>query len=464
MKADLIIKNGDIITPENHFCGDIAICDGKISAVAEEISESDEAEVIDASRKYVFPGAVDSHVHFQLDAGGIVTCEDFECGSRAAAYGGVTTVIDFANQDLEKGLLHGIRQRMKEADGNVCIDYGLHSVIIRWDENIREEMKSVIEFGVPTFKMFMIYEKRGMKSDDADFFSALETTKENGARILVHAESENVLNLLINRYLPRKKELGVLAHALSRPNFIEAEAVSRAITWAEAAGGKLYIVHTSTGEAADIIAAARNRGVDVEAETCPQYLVLNEKVFRDKERGHLYATCPQLKAPKDNARLWKALMHGEISSLATDTCTFNIEQKNRWNGDFTKIPYGMPGVETMVPILFTFGVMEGRMDLSRFVSLVSANPSRIMGMYPEKGSLAPGTDADIMIIDPEKRKTVSADTLATNCDWSPYEGMKMRGFPDYTICRGKVIIRNGEFTGDKHHGNFVVRSGFMGSL
>ena len=295
-------------------------------------------------------------------------------------------------------------------------------------------------------------------SDDEALFSALESTCLYGSTISVHAESPVVLEMLVDRYEKEKEKYGAWAHVLSRPNFIEEEAIVRAIKWAEVTGGKLYIVHMSTGEGADAVKAARNRGVKVFAETCPQYLLLDDEVFK-RENGHWYATCPQIKKKKDCNRLWEGLVRNEIDVIGTDTCTFTTEQKNAWYGDFTKIPYGLPGVETMVPLIYSEGVAKGRISLNRFVSIVSTNPAKIFGLYPQKGTLIPGADADIIIFDPKKETVIHPELLQTNCDWSPYEGMAVTGYPSMTVCRGKIVAENGKFTGHKGYGRFLKRKG-----
>jgi len=359
-------------------------------------------------------------------------------------------------------LLAGIEARRAEADPKVCIDYGLHSTITEWNDKTRKEMRKVIDAGVPTFKMFMIYESEGWMSDDAALFAALAESADNGARICVHAESERVMKYLIAQYLPKTAHLGAYGHVLSRPNFIEQEAISRAVTWAAATGGHLYIVHMSTREGTDIIKTARDRGIDVIAETCPQYLVLTDDVFKDSERGHLWATCPQIKKKKDNDRLWKGLANGEVSLVATDTCTFDTKQKAMWNGDFTKIPYGLPGSETMVPLLWTHGYRTGRFSLNRLVDLVSTQPAKIHGLYPRKGTIAVGSDADIVIIEPSKSKVVDHRELDTNCDWNPYQGWKLGGYPDVVLSRGTVVVNEGKFVGKVGHGRFIERT--LGAL
>ncbi|HOE64193.1 MAG TPA: dihydropyrimidinase [Candidatus Sumerlaeota bacterium] len=458
MKYDLIIRNGTLVTPTDMFHADIAIQGEHIASIGECIACGESpCEEINAQGKYVMPGGIDVHVHLQLPFCGTVSADDFVTGTRAAACGGVTTVIDYAMQDKENGLMAGIRNRMKEADGRVCVDYSLHGIITKWNDSIKNEMEEVIAFGIPTFKMFMIYESEGWQSDDAALFGALEATAENGSRICVHAESDKVMNVLIRRYLGQAAELGAWGHVLSRPNFIEAEAVQRAITWAGATGGRLYIVHMSTGEAAEILHQGRHSGVNVYAETCPQYLLLTDEVFKDKERGHLYATCPQIKKKADQERLWRGLVEQDLSIVSTDTCTFNTQQKAMWKGNFSKIPYGLPGVETLLPSVYTYGVLQKRFDLNYFVSLISANPAKLMGLYPQKGTLAIGSDADIIIVDPRKTRFVDYKDLQTNCDWSPYQGMEMAGFPDITICRGKPIVREGKFIGKEGYGKFIKR-------
>lgn len=457
MKYDLIIKDGQIVTAVDTFCADIGVKGEKIVTIADRLDSKEAGKVINAKGKYVLPGGIDVHVHFQLPFCGTVSADDFSSGTKAAARGGVTTVIDFALQDREKGLMAGIEKRMAEAAPKVCVDYSLHSIITRWDEKIEKELKRVVEFGVPTFKMFMIYEKEGWQSDDAALFQALSFTSKTDAMILVHAESEKVMNLLIAKYLKEKQKWGAYAHVLSRPNFIEEEAIQRAIKWAEVTGGKLYIVHMSTGGGADLVKIAQINGINVYAETCPQYLLLTDEVFKDRKTGHLYATCPQIKTKKDNERLWQGLEDGEIAVVSTDTCTFTKKQKAMWRGDFTKIPYGLPGVETLLPSIYTHGVLKGRFSINRFVSLISTNPAKLMGLYPRKGTIAVGSDADITIIDPHKRKTVDYKELVTNCDWSPYQGMKFAGFAETTICRGIVVVENGKFVGKEGYGKFIPR-------
>jgi dihydropyrimidinase len=456
--VDLKISGGKIVTAGKSFNADIGIDKGKITAIKSRLSGSANT-VIDARGMLVFPGVIDAHVHFQLPACDTVTAEDFADGSKAAACGGVTTVIDFAHQKKGQSLAKAIKERRAEADGKAVIDYSLHAGITDWNEKTRKEIRSQIAAGISSFKMYMTYAKAGLMSDDAALFSALEATAENGGMITVHAESASVLDLFMARYHDKKSMIrfGAYCHALSRPNFVETEAIQRAIAWAEATGGKLYIVHVSTAEGANIIRLAQKRGVNVYAETCPHYLLLDDSIFHRPD-GYLYATCPQIKKKADSNGLWQAILDGTISVVATDTCTFAAKQKARWQGDFTKIPYGLPGVETLLPLMYTHGVGKKRISLSKLVQLLCTNPARLMGLYPQKGAIAVNSDADVVIFDPNRKMTISHKNLQTNCDWSPYEGFKLKGYPVITICRGKIVALEGKFIGETGYGRFVKRN------
>ncbi len=453
---DLVISGGTVVTATDMFQADIGVKDEKITAIGKNLQVGSDTTLIDAKGKYVFPGGIDVHVHFQLPFSGTVSADDFENGTKAAACGGVTTVLDFAIQQKGSTIMDAVKARRAEADPNVCIDYGLHAAITDWNERTQDEIKQIIDYGIPTFKMFMIYKNEGWMADDGMLFQALEETKKHGGHIGVHAESVDILDMLIERYAKEKEKWGAYGHALSRPCYTEEEAIIRAIKWAEVTGGRLYIVHMSTGEGADAVRAGRARGVDVYAETCPQYLLLDDEVFKG-ENGHLYATCPQIKKPHDSERLWKGLQEGDVQIIATDTCTFTTEQKAAWNGDFRKIPFGMPGVETMIPLIYTEGVGKRGLSLNQFVALVSTNPAKLFGMYPQKGALEVGSDADIMVFDPEREITIRASDLQTNCDWNPFEGWELKGYPFATISRGKIIATEGKFVGEVGHGRFLQR-------
>src|SRR5712692_4514874 len=369
MAYNTIITNGTVLSAEGQEKADVAIQGEKIAAVGKRLARdgNHNTNIIDATGKYVIPGGVDVHVHLELPFCGTVSADDWNTGTKAAARGGVTTVIDFAIPYGQQTLQEAFDTWLAKAEPKACIDYCFHLAITNWDRH-GPEMEKMVNKGCPTFKEFMIYAAEGWQADDRAIYNALEKCKQLGGMLLIHAESSRVLDELIARHhMPELMEkYGARLHPMTRPNFIEAEAIQRAITWAEVTGGRLYIVHMSTAQGADLVKAARERGVDVYAETCVQYLVLDDSVFTRPD-GHLYACCPQVKTKKDQQRLWKGLNTGEVCVVSTDTCTFTREQKARWNGDWTKIPMGLPGLETLVPIVYTHGVLEGRLSLNQLV-------------------------------------------------------------------------------------------------
>jgi dihydropyrimidinase len=456
MQFETVIRGGTVYNAGATMEADVGVSGGVIEAVGRGLEG---AEVIDATGMYVFPGGIDVHVHFQLPFGGTVSADDFENGTKAAACGGVTTVIDFAMQVKGDSLVKAVEARKAEADGKVSVDYGLHASITDWNERTASEVRELAGDGVPTFKMFMIYRDEGWMADDASLFQALETARDTGARISVHAENAALLDLMIARVAaePGVEDLGARAHAMARPPVVEWEAVQRALAWAEAAGGRLYVVHTSTARASRLVAEARARGVDAYCETCPQYLLLDESVF-EREDGHHFATAPQIKTKEDAAGLWEGLADGAVSVLATDTCTFDSKQKALWNGDFRKIPLGMPGVENLLPLTFTHGPAAGRFSVNHWVRLVAENPARLFGLYPKKGAIQPGADADILVWDPDREVILEPGILQTRCDWSPWDGWKTKGYPHLVLSRGAVVSREGKYAGTPGHGRFVKRA------
>jgi dihydropyrimidinase len=457
VQFDRVVKGGNVVTPAGTFVGDIGIKGEKIAALGVDLDADKSTKVIDAKGHHVIPGVLDVHVHLELPFMGAVSADDYRTGTRAGARGGVTTLIDFAIPYAGQSLNDAADNWMKKAEGKSLIDYTFHICITRWNEH-KDQIKGMVDRGFTTFKEFMIYESEGWQSDDRAMFGTLEKMKEYGTMLLVHAESARVLDELIARsHTPElMKKYGARLHRMTRPNFIEAEAIQRAVQWCEATCGQLYIVHMSTGEGADIIRAAQARGVPVLAETCVQYLVLDDSVF-DRDDGHLYACCPQLKKPKDVERLWKGLRGGEVSVVSTDTCTFNREQKAMWNGDWTKIPMGMPGLETLMPLTYTHGVLGGKLTLEEMCAKLSTNPAKIMGLYPRKGAIQVGADADIAIIHPAKTHKVEPSKMETNADWSPYEGWDLAGFSRTTLSRGDVIVDDYRVVGKEGRGQWLPR-------
>lgn len=458
MTFDTLILGGDVVTPGGVLRADIGIRGETIAAIADDLSSATAAKTVDATGHLVLPGVLDVHVHLELPFMGAVSADDYRTGTRAGARGGVTTVIDFAIPYAGESLQDAADNWMRKAEGKALIDYTFHICVTRWAEH-RDQIAGMVAKGFPTFKEFMIYESEGWQSDDRAMFDTLEQMRENGAMLLVHAESARVLDELIARHHTPEQmaEHGARLHAITRPNFVEAEAIQRAITWCEVTGGALYIVHMSTAEGADLVRAAQARGVNVVAETCAQYLVLDDSVF-DGPDGHLYACCPQLKKPADVARLWEGLKSGDVSVVSTDTCTFTREQKAMWNGDWTKIPMGMPGLETLLPVVYTYGVLEGRLSLVELAEKLSANPARIMGLAPRKGAIQIGADADLAIVHPTHRITVDPATMETNADWNPFEGRDLAGFARTTLSRGEVIVDDYTVVGREGRGKWLHRT------
>lgn len=459
MGFDTIIAGGEVITADGRRDADVGIKGEKIAAIKKGLAagEKDGATIINAKGKYVIPGLIDVHVHMELPFCGTVSSDDFNTGTRAAARGGVTTVIDFAIPYGDDSLEDAYHKWRAKADPKTCIDYCFHMAVTKWDRH-GPEMEKMVEMGCPTFKQFMIYESEGWQADDRAIFNALEKCRKLGGMLLMHAESSRVLDELIARHHTPElmQKYGAQLHGMTRPNFIEAEAIQRAVKWAEVTGGRLYIVHMSTADGADIIRDAQARGVDVYAETCAQYLVLDDSLFKGPD-GHLFGCCPQIKKKPDQQRLWKGLKRGEVCVVSTDTCSFTREQKAMWNGDWTKIPMGLPGVETLLPVVYTHGVLDKKITLRQLVEKCCTNPAKLMGLFPQKGTIAKGSDADIAIIDPKQKFKVDHATMETNTDWSPYQGWKLAGFAEKTFSRGRLIVDDFKFCGQNGWGKWLPR-------
>ncbi len=458
MSFDKIVQGGQIVTATGISEADIGITGEKISAIGQDLATTNPgAEVIDASGHYVLPGILDVHVHLELPFCGTVSSDDYRTGTRAGARGGVTTLIDFAIPYEGDSLSQATDNWHKKAEGKALIDYCFHVCVTRWQDHA-DQIAERVEAGYSTFKEFMIYESEGWQSNDRAMYCTLEKMRDLGAMLLVHAESSQVLDELIARHHTdeQMKKYGAQLHGITRPNFIEAEAIQRAITWAEMTNGPLYIVHMSTAEGPELVRQAQLRGAPVFGETCAQYLVLDDSLFAGED-GHLYACCPQIKKPSDSERLWQGLRDGEVCAVSTDTCSFTREQKAMWNGDWTKIPMGMPGLETLLPIVFTKGVVEGRLDLQTLVARMSTDPAKIMGLYPKKGVIQVGSDADLAIVHPTKTMTVRPEEMETNTDWSPYEGWDLAGFSRTTLSRGDVIVDDYAVVGQEGRGQWLHR-------
>ncbi|WP_010237003.1 dihydropyrimidinase [Clostridium arbusti] len=453
-----LIKNGNIIAEDKQFIGDIFIEDGIISEIGININK-DADEIIDASNKIVVPGAIDAHTHLNIHMGDIVAKDDFYTGTVAAACGGTTTIVDHmgfgpkgCNLHHQLGVYHGY------ARNNSVIDYSFHGVIQHVDDNILNEMEEMVkEEGIASFKIYLTYDN---KVSDEEALKVLIRLKELGAITTVHCENDGVINYLRNLFVKEGKTQPIY-HALSRPEESEAEAVNRMISLATVAGdAPLYIVHVSCEKSMEHIVKAQQEGKNVMAETCPQYLFLDEDKYREKNlQGLKYIMSPPLRKKENQGLLWNNIVNKNIQVVATDHCPFDFNgDKQRGKDDFTKCPNGGPGIETRIPLMFSEGVMKGKINIRDFVDIVSTNPAKIFGLYPKKGVIREGSDADIVIIDKNKEFTLSKAMLHENVDYTPYEGIRLKGYPVLTMVRGKVIVVDNVFIGKKGYGEFIKRS------
>lgn len=452
----LLIKNGFIVSDVDTYKADILIEDGKIKEIGKNLKV--DCEIIDAEGKYVIPGAVDAHTHFDLQAGDCRAVDDFYTGSVAAVCGGTTTIIDhIAFGPKNCSLHHQIEEYHKLADQKSVVDYSFHGVIQHVNENILKEIKEVIESGISSLKLYMTYD---FKLNDAEILQVLKQAKENKGIVAVHAENHDVINHLREKFLTNGK-IDPIYHAYSRPNECEAEAINRMIYLSELAGdAPLYIVHLSTEEGLEEIKAARQRGLkNIFVETCPQYLTLTEKEYlKENREGLKFIMSPPLRKEKDIEALWRGVNNGDIQVIATDHCPFNFsKEKQLGKDDFTKCPNGAPGVEERVNIIFSEGVKKGRISINKFVEVMCTNPSKIYGCYPQKGTLLPDSDADIVIIDGNKNRIITKKELHSAVDYSLYEGKEVFGEIELVIQRGEIIVKNNKFLGKKGNGKFLKR-------
>jgi dihydropyrimidinase len=453
---DLVIGNATVLGESGVYEATIGVRGGRIAAIESPSGNLSGEENMDATGKLLLPGVIDVHVHMDLPVSGTVSSDDFGSGSVAAACGGVTTIIDFATQSEGESPLKAIEKRRACAESKVAIDYGLHCALTDWNPKTRREMKKVVDAGVTSFKLFMAYDERGWMADDGMLFEVFEEAASLGAVAGVHAENPHLIRAFVRRALKTGKR-GAFLHALSRPNFTESEAVARAIYLASQSDARIYIFHMTTREACEIVEEWQGRGYPVGAETCPQFLTLTNEIYKRKN-GYLFATCPPVRTEADNEYLWEALENGTVQVVSTDHCAFTRKQKARWRGDFRKIPFGLPGVETLLPVLFTDGFLGGRISSATLVQVLCSNPARLFGLYPRKGTIRVGSDADLLLIDPAESRRVTPAGLHMNCDFSPYQGRDLYGFPTVTILRGKIIQRQGRFTGRQGDGLFLERS------
>jgi len=452
---DLVIKNGTIVTATESYQADIGVDGETIALIGRNLSGD---EVIDAHGMYVMPGGVDPHTHMELPFMGTVSADDFHTGTIAAACGGTTTIIDFAIQGAGQTLREALGIWLKKAEGKASIDYGMHVAIGAMDDERMAEMGDMVDIGVPSFKIFMAY-KGSFMVDDETLFRSLFRAKETGGLISVHAENGDVLHYLINKHVAEgRKE--PLWHALSHPPEAEAEATHRAVAMAGMTGAPLYVVHMSCAGALEALKAGRARGFKVYGETCPQYLMFSMEKYEEPDfEGAKYVMSPPLREKGNSEALWRGLASGDLQSVGTDHCPFNfVGQKDMGKDDFSRIPNGMPGVETRLPLMYHFGVNEGRFSINRFVELVATGPARLFGLLPRKGTIVIGADADLVIWDPDKEYQLTKENLHMNVDYSPYKDVTVKGYPALVLQRGTVIVKDNEFVGKVGAGQFLKRN------
>jgi dihydropyrimidinase len=459
----VLFKGGTIVNANGRYVADVFADGDKIKAIGTDLDNPAD-EVVDAKGLYVLPGAIDPHTHLCMPFMGTYAQDDYETGTIAAACGGVTCVVDFDLQQKGETLLEALERKKALAEGKVVVDYSLHPAVMDPRPEVIEEIKKAcLDYGTPSFKIFMVYDFR---VDDATMIKLLEQTKQHGGLVQVHAENVHIIDHM-NAVLEKEGKLEPYYHAVSRPNIAEEEAIYRASKMVEMAGSRIYIVHLSSKEGLWVVKAARDRGVDIYAETCPQYLLLDDERYKEPDwNGAKYVMSPPLRTKESNAALWEGLRGGDLQVVATDHCPFDFKGKKDMNGkdDYKKIPNGAPGIETLLIMLHSEGVAKGRITLEKMVDVLSCGTARMFGLK-DKGEIAVGKDADIVVFDPDQKFTVTQSKLHMNVDYTPYEGFEVTGMPRAVYSRGKKVSRwNGdqmEFVGEIGRGRFIKREPFQ---
>ena len=451
MSFDLVIHDGLLITSSDTFKADLGINAGKIAAIGHKLSG---VKMIDASDLYVLPGAIDPHVHIEMPVGKTISSDDWFTGTQAAAYGGTTTVIDFVEAAPQQSLIDALIDRKSLAENRAVIDYAFHMTLADANKGTLEEIPAVIKAGVTSFKTYTTYE--GFYLTDSEFLRILKVVTDHKGLVIVHAENDSIIKHFTQELID-SDNLTPNFHPLSRPAIAEGEAIGRIISLAEAVDAPIYIVHISSAVGVRALADAQMRRKNVLGETCTQYLLLTEAEYqRPGFEAAKFVCQPPLRKTDDCDALWKALGDGSIKTIGTDHCPFNfIGQKDLGSERFTDIPGGLPGIESRLSLVFSYGVSKGLINLNQWVSLCCTNPAVIFGLYPQKGSLVPGADADIVLFDPAQKKTISQNMLHENVDYTPYEGFELQGYPVKTLLRGEILIDDGKAMDIKGKGKYL---------
>ncbi len=454
--VDLVIRGGRAVVPEGIFRVDIAIQGGKIVALGDSSAMPAARKVIDARDRYVLPGLIDSHVHFNTPFRGMKTRDDFYTGSIAAAFGGVTTYIDFAIQPKGRDLLSVIKDRRAEADPQTVVDYSLHMLVTDPTPIALEQLADVIASGMPSVKVFMAFGREGLMIDDGAILEIMRIVQQNNGIIAVHTENNAIAERLSDEY-ERTGKTAAAYYPETRPRYVELEAIRRALFYARLTGVRYYGFHLTIAEGVEEFRQARSEGLPIFTETCTHYLVLTEDVYRQPD-GANYVCSPPLRTRADVEALWRGIQDGVISTVTADHTAWDLAQKQIGGGTYVGIPHGLPGIELRLPVLYTEGVVPGRISFPRLVDLLSTSLAKIWGFYPQKGSLAPGADADIVLFDPDAQWMVDPSHLHMPVDWSPYAGRTLRGRITEVISAGEVVIEGRQFRGKRGRGRFIRRS------
>ncbi len=451
----LLLKGGTVVTPVSSKISDVRIHESIIVEVGENL-KVDGDEVLDVSGKLLFPGFIDTHTHFDLDAGDFFTADDFSTGTKAAIAGGTTTVLDFSTQNKHETLKDALKTWHKKAEGCSSCDYGFHMSIIDWNEETKEELKDMTNAGVMSYKLYMAYDN--LKVNSGEIYDIIKAVKEENGIIGVHCENGDLVNELIKE----QKQLGHLtpkAHPLSRPDVVEADAVSQLLTIAKLAEAPVNIVHLSTRKGYEVIKQAREQGQEVYVESCPQYFLFDDSKYDlpDFESAK-FVLSPPLRKKADMDCLWNALGANRINTIGTDHCSFHFKgQKERGRNDFSRIPNGIPGVEHRPMLMYTYGVLEERITVEQMCAALSTNAAKLFGMYPQKGILQQSSDADIVVWDPNAQGMITAKDQLQNVDYTPYEGLKVKGKAEYVFLRGNLVVEKGKIIRE-NLGKYVFRT------
>jgi len=450
---DLLIRGGTLVLADQTAEADVGVQDGIVVELG-RLGDRTTHMVIDASNQYVFPGMIDPHVHFSHPYRDTRSTDDFHTGTRAAAAGGNTTIIDFAIQWVGTPD-ETVQVRKGEAQHKAIIDYGFHVCLTKSDPANIACVPKLIEAGLPSFKVYMVYRRQGRMMDDGGLLAVLQQTATHGGMTGVHAENEAMADYN-EKLLRASEQLAPAYFPDCKPSIVEAEAINRVLYLNQHARSRLYIFHLSTREGLELIDQARAKGQLVWTETCTHYLVLTEEVYRT-ENGRGFICSPPLRSGEHAEALWEGVASGRIAVVSSDHCGFSMEQKKAYGVDFLDVPNGLPGVETRLPVLYTEGVVKGRISINKLVEVLATNPAKIFGLYPQKGTISPGTDADITVFDPAIRRVLRAKDLETPAGWSPYEGLEVHGWPTCVISRGDAVFWDGVLKAEPGRGCFLKR-------